>query len=123
MEKYYRNLAVNYGIAGDKVENTLWRAEKITLPSGIENAVIICGTNNINYNKAFSIINGLRSVALTLGSKSVKQFIITGILPRDFVNTIRKDKIKEVNKLPKKKMIQVNIQSFLHGTRFELGHF
>ena len=103
MEKYYGNLGVNCGIAGDKVESTLCRAEKVTLPSSIEYAVIICGTNNINYNKAFSIINGLRSVELTLGSKSVKQFIITGILPRDFVNTIRKDKIKEVNKLVKKK--------------------
>ena len=64
-------------------------------------AVIICGTNNIEYNKASSIINGLLSVALKLVSKSVQQVIISGILPRDFVNTIRRNKIKKVNKLLK----------------------
>ena len=64
-------------------------------------AVIICGTNNIDYNKASSIINGLLSVALKLVSKSVQQVIISGILPRDFVNTIRRNKIKKVNELLK----------------------
>ena len=29
-DKYYGNLAVNCGIPGDKVENTLWRAENLT---------------------------------------------------------------------------------------------
>ena len=55
-EKHYGNLAVNCGIAGDKVENTLWRVENLALPCGIEYAVIICGTNNIGYNKASSIV-------------------------------------------------------------------
>ena len=58
-DKYYGNLALNNGIAGDKVENTLWRAENLTLPSGTKYAVITCGTSNINYNEASSIANGL----------------------------------------------------------------
>ena len=58
-DKYYGNLAVNCRIAGDKVENTLWRAENLTLPSGTKYAVITCGTSNINYNEASSIANGL----------------------------------------------------------------
>ena len=61
----------------------------------------MCGTNNIDYNKASSIVNGLLCVALKLVSKSVEQLVISGILSRDFVNTIRRNKIKEVNELLK----------------------
>ena len=100
-EKHYGNVAVNCGIAGDKVKNSLWTVENLALLCGIEYAVIICGTNNIDYNKASSIVNGLLCVALKLVSKSVEQVIISGILPRDFVNTIKRTKIKEVNGLPK----------------------
>ena len=74
-EKYYGNLTVNCGIAEDEVENTFLRAENPTLPSSIEYAVIIHGTNNIDYNKASSIANGLQCVALTLVSKSVQEVI------------------------------------------------
>ena len=81
-DKYYGNLTVNCGIPGDKVENTFWRAENLTVLSSIEYTVIICGTNNIDYNKASSIVNGLLFVALTLVSKSVQQVIISGILPK-----------------------------------------
>ena len=100
-KKYYGNLAVNCGIAGDKVEDTLWRVEKLALPCGIEQEVIICGTNNIDYNRPSSIVNDILYVALKLVSKSVQQVIISGILPRDFVNSIRRNKIKEVNELLK----------------------
>ena len=62
----------------------------------------MCRTNNIDYNKASSIVNGLLCVALKLVSKSVERVIISGILPRDFVNTIRRNKIKEVNELLKR---------------------
>ena len=78
-DKYYGNLTVNCGIPGDKVENTLWRAENLTVLSSIEDTVIICGTNNIDYNKASSIVNGLLFVALALVSKSVQQVIVSGI--------------------------------------------
>ena len=55
----YRDLTVNCGIAGDKVENILWRVENLALPCGIEYAVITYGTNNIDHNKASIIVNGL----------------------------------------------------------------
>ena len=110
----YQNLTVNCGIAGGKVENTLWRVENLALPCGIEYAVIICGTNNIDYNKASSIVNGLLCVALKLVSKSVERVIISGILPRDFVNTIRRNKINEVNGLLKTECSKL--------TRSGLGH-
>ena len=71
--KKHGNLAANCGIPGDKVENTLWRVENLALPSSIEYAMIICGTNNIDYNKASSIINGLLCVELKLVSNSVEE--------------------------------------------------
>ena len=109
-EKYYENLAVNCGIAGDKVENTLCRAGNLALPCSIEYAVI-CGTNNIDYNKASSILNGLLCVALKLVSKS-SQVIISGILPRAFVNTIRRNKIKDVNELLKIECSKLTSRAF-----------
>ena len=68
---------------------------------GIEHAVIICGTNNIYADKPSSIANGLLCVALKLVSKSVQQVIMLHILPRVFVNTITRNKIKKVNDLLK----------------------
>ena len=53
------NLAVNCRISGDKVENTIWRAENLTLPSGIKYAMIICGTNNIDYNESWFTMCGI----------------------------------------------------------------
>ena len=117
-EKHYGNLAVNCGIAGDKVENTLWRVEKLALPCGIAYAVIICGTNNNDYNTASSIVNGLLFVALKLVSKSVEQVKISDILPREIVSSIRRN-----NKwITKNRMLQINIQSLLHGTISRLGN-
>ena len=56
-DKHYENPDVNFGIAGNKVGNTLWRAENLILPSGIEHTMILRGTINIDYNKASSIVN------------------------------------------------------------------
>ena len=103
----YRDLTVNCGIAGDKVENTLWRVENLALLCGIEYAVITCGTNNIDHNKASIIVNGLLWVALKLVLKSVQQVIVSGILSKDFVNTIRRNKIKEVIELLKRECFKL----------------
>ena len=50
---------------GDKGDNALWRAEKLTLHGSIEYAGVICETSNIN----FSENNGLLFVTLTLKSE------------------------------------------------------
>ena len=70
-DKYYGNLATNCGIAGDKLEDTLWRAINLTLPNGIEYAKRIYWTNNVDYNEASNIESGLLCVALILTSKRV----------------------------------------------------
>ena len=71
-DKCYGNRAANCGIAGDISENLLGRTENLSLPSGIEYIATIFGTNNIDYNEASSIPNGLLCAALTLISKSVQ---------------------------------------------------
>ena len=48
-KKYFVSLnAMNLGIRGDRVENVLWRAISLPLPSSIQNIVVQCGTNNIS---------------------------------------------------------------------------
>ena len=49
MEKYFVSLnAINLGIRGACVENVLWRAISLPLPSSVRNIVVQCGTNNIS---------------------------------------------------------------------------
>ena len=39
---------MNLGIGGDRVENVLWRAISLLLPSSVRNIVVQCATNNIS---------------------------------------------------------------------------
>ena len=50
---------LNCGIRGDKIENLLWRAEKLVFPPATRHIVIHCGTNNIEENTPNDIANGL----------------------------------------------------------------
>ena len=60
---------LNCGIRGDKVENLLWRAEKLEFPPAIRQIVIHCGTNNIEENTPNDIANGLLCSALIIKKK------------------------------------------------------
>ena len=61
---------LNCGIRGDKVENLLWRAEKLECPPAIRQIVIHCGTNNIEENTPNDIANGLLCSALTIKQRN-----------------------------------------------------
>ena len=50
---------LNCGIRGDKVENILWRAEKLEFPPAITQIVIHFGTNTIEENMLNDIANSL----------------------------------------------------------------
>ena len=65
------------------------------MPSGIEYAGIICGTNNIDYNEASSIANGLICVPLTLVTKSFQEVMISGILARALLTPSEETKSKK----------------------------
>ena len=62
-------------------------------------------------------------VALTLVEKSINlKIVISGTLPRDYINNIRRFKIKEVNQILKNEMPQFKIKYPIHLSRFRLGH-
>ena len=39
--------AINCGIGGDRVQNILWQCQNLPSSPHLQNAVIMCGTNNI----------------------------------------------------------------------------
>ena len=55
----FGNEFINLGIRGDRVENVLWRVRDIAFPSRLKNVLIMCGTNNINKDPPYDIVQGL----------------------------------------------------------------
>ena len=101
---------LNCGIQGDKVENLLWRAEKLEFPPAIRQIVIHCGTNNIEETTPNDIGKGLLySALITKERNSATNIYITGLLPRDFRETYKRNKIKKVNKLIREKCSSISI--------------
>ena len=50
-KRYFKPLyAINCGIGGDSVENILWRCKNLPSCPNFQNAVIMCGTNNIQHS-------------------------------------------------------------------------
>ena len=50
-KRYFKPLnAINCGIGGDRVENILWRCKNLPSSTNLQNAVIMCGTNNIQHS-------------------------------------------------------------------------
>ena len=50
-KKYFADNSVNFGIGGDPVENVLWRSINLPKLSSLNKIVILCGTNNISFQK------------------------------------------------------------------------
>ena len=102
---------LNCCIRGGKVENLLWRAEKLEFLPAIRQTVIHCGTNNIEENTLDDIANGLLCSAFTIKKRnSLTNVYITGFLPRDFRETHMRNKIKKVNELIREKCSSISTQ-------------
>ena len=100
---------LNCGIRGDKVENLLWRVEKLVFPPATRHIVIHCGTNNIEENTPNDIANGLLCSALIINSRNrATNIYIIGLLPRDFRETYKRNRIKRVNKLIREKCSSIS---------------
>ena len=111
---------LNCGIQGDKVENLLWRVEKLEFPPAIRQTVIHCGTNNIKENMPNDIANGLLCSELIINKRnSVTNVYITNLLPCDFRETHKRNKIKKVNKLIREKCSSISIPQINYN---EQGH-
>ena len=89
---------LNYGIAGDRTQHVLWRAENAALPNSLKYVVIHCGTNNIDHDQPRDIANGVISIGLKLQEKCRGlKVIVTGLLPRDLEWSKRRKKINLIN--------------------------
>ena len=98
--KSFDENTINCGIAGDKIQNVLWRTENISLPQSLEYVVISCGTNNLDIDDSEKIADGIFCIALALKKRMNHLKIVTnGILPRDEKNTARRQKLFIVNEL------------------------
>ena len=99
-KRYFQLLtAINDGIGGNRVQNILWRC--LNLPSSLhlQNAVIMCGTNNIQYNSVEDIVDGIVEITLSLRRKHHPiAMYICGLLPRDDNWSINRIYINEINK-------------------------
>ena len=91
---------VNCGMGGDKTQNVLWRSKNIPLLQSLKFVVINCGTNNLDTDNIEKISGGLICIAL-LFQKRIKhlQIVVNGLIPRDAINTKRRQKLLEINRL------------------------
>lgn len=92
--------AANYGLAGDRVENLLWRIENGEL-DGLTPKVIVLmiGTNNTGINPADQIAVGIGHAVTTLRTKCPNsKILLMSILPRSREGEEAKsDAIRAVN--------------------------
>ena len=102
--KYFINHgALNFGIAGDKPQNVLWRANNLYFLSNLnlKYVFILCGTNNIDHNSP-PIASMIISTGLAFQKKSYKfQVVIIPVLQRNHKHSRRRGIINTVNKLLK----------------------
>ena len=103
--KYFINHGVlNFGIAGDKVQNVFWRVNNFHFSSSLnlKHVFILCGTNNIDHNPPQSIASTIICTGLAFQKKSNKfQVVIIPLLPRDHKHSKRRGIINTLNKLLK----------------------
>ena len=81
-KKYFVSLnAMNLGIRGDCVENVLWQAISLPLPSSVRNIVVQCGTNNISTDSPRDIADCIVDVGAIFRRKSnMVNIIICGLI-------------------------------------------
>ena len=95
---YFKPLnAINCGIGGNRVQNILRRCQHLPSSPRLQNAVIMCGTNNIQHNSVEDTVEGILEIALSLRRKYHPIAIIfCSLLPRDnnwSINRVHIDKI------------------------------
>ena len=82
---YFKPLdSINCVITGDRVQNILWQCHNLQSSPHLQNAVIMCGTNNIQHNSVKDTSDGIVEIALSLRYKYHSIAIFACILlPRD----------------------------------------
>ena len=102
--KYFSNHGpLNFGIAGDKAQNVLWRVNNLYFSSNLhlKYIFILCGTNNIDHNSPQSIASTIISTSLWSFNRRVTNFkLLLYHFYRATINT-QEGIINTVNKLLK----------------------
>ena len=97
--RYFKPLnAINCGIGRDRIQNVLWRSNNLPSSPFFQNAVISCGTNNIQRGASEDIVDGILEIALSLKRKYHHLNIVAcGLLPRDVNWSVNRIYIYEIN--------------------------
>ena len=90
--------AVNFGVGGDKTQHTLWRATNGETPASARCVVVGVGNNNIDDDPPHKIANGIFAIGQSF-QKALPgvKVLLAGLLPRDEVFSIRRDRQQDVN--------------------------
>ena len=92
------------GIAGEKVENLLYRIQDTTWPESVRIVFLAIGTNNLFSNSIETIVQGISACEeLIKHQKPGIRVIVQGILPRMFIRPNLVQKIKRINEILKDK--------------------
>ena len=120
--KYFAPInALNLGIGGDCVENVLWRAIYLPLPSSVKNVVILCRTNNIPIDTPCDIADCIISIGSIFQKRSSGFDVsVCGLIPRDESWLVNRGLINKMSEILK---YQCSINSFTfivqdHGWTF-----
>ena len=90
--------ALNLGIRGDRTEYIIWRVDNLSFPTSIKYVIIHCGTNNIKFDNATDIANGILCVYCLIQSKLPNaQIIVTGLFPRSQKSSYFRQLVNDVN--------------------------
>ena len=107
---------MNLGIRGDRVENVLWRAIDLSLPSSVKNIVILCGTNNIPIYTTRDIADCIISIGSIFRKKSNDINVSACVLIlRDECWSVNRVLINEVDEILK---YQCNINGFAFNFQY-----
>ena len=96
----FGNEFINLGIHRDRVENFLWRVRGIAFPPRLKNVVILCGTNSINKDPPYDIVQGLIAIVSSFKNRcNNPNIFICGLFPRDEYVSVNKVIIDKINDL------------------------
>ena len=103
-EYFCEKSTINCVIGGDRVQNVLWRAKNLPLPSSLSYVVILCGSNNLNIDTTRDIVEGIISIGMCLKDRlKMLKIIISGIIPRDGSSSVNRIDITDVNTMLKER--------------------
>lgn len=96
---YWQYNPANFGVAGDRTENVLWRIDNGELDHIAPKVVVLLiGTNNINDTPEHIIVADTKIASLIHQKLPHSKLLLVGLLPRAAeASDWRREKIKEIN--------------------------